>query len=87
MCQGPIFLLTPRVAVSDATQSDQILPGFDFETYTALLQPLQRLKLVPSFLASLHSQQTEPAIASNGRATGTPSHSHADIAPSSETVV
>ena len=39
------------------------------EAYTARLQPVQRLKAVPSRLDSLHSQQTEPAIARNGRAT------------------
>ena len=39
------------------------------EAYTARLQPVQRLKAVPSGLDWLHSQQTEPAMASNGRAT------------------
>ena len=39
------------------------------EAYTARLQAVQRLKAVPSGLDSLHSQQTKPAMASNGRAT------------------
>lgn len=42
--------------------------GF-FDTYTALLHPLHRFKPVPSSFAFVHSQQAEPAIASNGRST------------------
>lgn len=55
------------------------------ETYTALLQPLQRLKLVPSSLASLHSQQTEPATACNGKPTCIPLVEN--IEPSTEVLV
>lgn len=64
----PILFLTGWTAISDLLDQRLDLKSLDDGSYTALRQPLQRLRaLWPGTWLFQHSQQRWPAIASKGR--------------------